>query len=210
MIRVLIADDYPIVREGFKGIISKTSDIAMAGEASNGQEVLDKVATETFDVVLLDLNLPGKDGFVVLNELKRLNPRLPVLVLSMHPENQVGVRVLRSGACGFMNKETAPNELIDAIRTVYSGRKYVSAFLAEKLASLVQGEPQLNPHETLSDREYQVLCKIASGLGVESIGEELCISAKTVRTYRDRVLKKLNLNNDVEIARYAMEHKLLG
>jgi two-component system, NarL family, invasion response regulator UvrY len=209
MIRILIADDHPVVREGLKQIISKGTDILVAGEALNGQEAIDKISTDQFDVVVLDLNMPGRDGFDVLREMRQTHPRVPVLVLSIYPENQVGIRVLRAGASGFMNKDTAPRELIQAIRKIHSGGKYVSAALAEKLAEEVSTQDHDVPHKLLSDREFQVLCMIASGKSIRDIAADLSLSEKTVRTYRDRVFEKMTLKNDVEITHYAIQHNLI-
>ena len=208
-IRILVADDHPVVREGLKQIISKARDMVVAGEASHGQEVLDKVAAHDWDVVVLDVNMPGKDGFEVLRQLSRQKPKLPVLILSIHPENQLGIRVFKEGAAGFLNKDSAPQKLADAIRTVHAGRKYVSPHLAEKLASSLQNSAHGLPHEVLSNREYRVLCLIATGKSVRGIGEEMSISEKTVRTYRDRIFKKLGMKNIAELTRYVMEHRLL-
>ncbi len=208
MIRILIADDHPVVREGFKQIISKADDLMVVAEALTGFEVLDKINRETFDVVVLDLSMPGKDGLEVLKDLKNLKPDLPVLILSMHPEDQVALRTFKSGASGYLNKESAPGELVNAIRKIHSGGKYVSAAMAEKLVSAFDKKED-EPHQSLSDREFQVLRFIAAGKDVDEIAEELFISVKTVRTYRDRILEKLQLKNNVEIAHYAIKHKLV-
>lgn len=208
MIKILIADDHPVVREGFKQIISKADDLIVAGEALSGFEVLDKVREENFDVLVLDLSMPGKDGLEVLKDLKIIKPDLPVLILSMHPEDQVAIRTFKSGASGYLNKESAPGELVNAIRKIYSGGKYVSPALAEQLVTDFDKKTE-DPHEALSDREFQVFRYIASGMDVDEIAEELFISVKTVRTYRDRILEKLKLKNNVEIAHYAIKHKLV-
>jgi len=208
MIRILIADDHPVVREGFKQIISKADDLKVVGEALSGFEVIEKIQAETFDVVVLDLSMPGKDGLEVLKDLKVIQPRLPVLILSMHPEEQVALRTFKSGAAGYLNKESAPGELVNAIRKIHAGGKYVSTALAEKIVTDLDKREE-EPHESLSDREFQVLRFLASGKDVDEIAEELFISVKTVRTYRDRILDKLNLKNNVEIAHYAIKHKLV-
>jgi DNA-binding NarL/FixJ family response regulator len=207
-IKILIADDHPVVREGLKQIISKATDMVIGGEARHGQEVLDKIAADHWDVVVLDVNMPGKDGFEVLRQLRHDKPKLPVLVLSIHPEDQLGIRVFKEGASGFLNKDAVPQELADAIRTVHAGRKYVSPQLAEKLASSLQNFVQGPPHEFLSNREYRVLCMIAGGMSVQDIAAELAISQKTVRTYRARIFKKMNMKNIAELTRYAIEHRL--
>jgi len=209
MIKVLIADDHPIVRKGLKQILQDTVDIAVIGEASTGPEALQKVLEQDFDIVLLDISMPGRSGLEVLNELKNLKPHLQVLILSIYPEAQYAVRALKSQAAGYLTKASAPEELITAIRKVAQGGKYVSAALAEKLAFEVTGDPSKLPHETLSDREYQVLCLIAAGKTVTEIGKELALSLKTVSTYRARILEKMNLKNNAEIVRYALQQRLV-
>jgi DNA-binding NarL/FixJ family response regulator len=208
MIKILIADDHPVVREGLKQILARASDMTVGGEAVNGQEVLEKIAAEEWDVVVLDIGMPGRDGLEVLKDIHREQPDLPVLVLSMYPEEQVAIRALKAGAAGYMNKETAPKELVNAIKKIYGRGKYVSPALAEKLASQLDAHTHNAPHEALSDREFQVFRQLASGKEVQEIADELFISVKTVRTYRDRIHEKLNLKNDVELARYAMQHGL--
>jgi len=209
MIKVLIADDHPVVREGVKQIISSASDMTVGGEATTGQEVLDKVAKEKWDALVLDLNMPGKDGFEVLKDIRRNHPKLPILILSIYPEEQMGVRVLRAGASGFLNKESAPKELLNALRKIHTGGKYINPSLAETLAFEVEFKTHEEPHKRLSNREYQVLCSIASGKTINEIADQLSISDKTVRTYRERLLDKMNLKNDVELTHYAIKHKLI-
>ncbi len=209
MIKVLIADDHPVVREGLKQIISKASDMIVGGEALNGQEVLDKIAAERWDIIVLDLNMPGKDGFEVLREIRKDFPKLPVLVLSIYPEEQIGVRVLKAGASGFLSKESAPKELLNAIRKIHTGSKYVSPTLAERLAVAIEVDMGEEPHKRLSNREYQVLCLIASGKSINEIADQLSLSDKTIRTYRDRLMEKMNLKNDVELTHYALKHKII-
>ncbi len=208
MIKILIADDHPVVREGLKQILARASDMTVGGEALNGQEVLEKIAAEEWDVIVLDIGMPGRDGLEVLKDIHREQPDLPVLVLSMYPEEQVAIRALKAGAAGYMNKETAPKELVNAIKKIYNGGKYVSPALAEKLASQLDSHTHNASHEALSDREFQVFRQLAAGREVQEIADELFISVKTVRTYRDRIHEKLNLKNDVELARYAMKHGL--
>lgn len=209
MIKILIADDHPVVREGIKQIISKASDMQVGGEALTGQEVLDKVNSEKWDAVILDLNMPGRDGFEVMKEIRHTYPKLPILILSIYPEEQVGVRVLRAGASGFLNKESAPKELLNAIRKIYGGGKYINPSLAEKLADAFEIKSDEEPHKKLSNREFQVLSLIASGKNIIEIANQLSISEKTVRTYRERILDKIGLKNDVELTHYAIKHKLI-
>jgi len=208
-IRLLIGDDHAVVRKGMKQILAETRDIVVADEAGNGREVLEKVQKDDFDMVLLDISMPGRDGLEVLKELKSLRPKLPVLMLSMYPEEQYAVRSLRSGASGYLTKDSAPDELISAIRKVSSGGKYVSASLAEKLAHKLGADVEKPLHEALSDREYQVMCMIASGKTVKEIGEELSLSVKTVSTYRSRILNKMRLKGNAELTRYAIDNKLV-
>ena len=209
MIRILVADDHTVVREGLKRIVADSRDMVVAGEARNGQEVLEEVLKGHYDVVLLDISIPGRSGLDVLKELKSQRPNLPVLLLSIHPEEQYAARVLRLGASGYLTKESAQDELVTAIRKVAVGGKYVSLPLAEQLASqlgLVASKPL---HQTLSDREYQVLCMIASGKTVREIAEELFLGAKTISTYRSRLLRKMDMKNDAELIRYAIHNRLV-
>ena len=171
MIKILIADDHPVVREGLKGIIERASDMKIGGEALNGQEVLQKVAEEEWDVVVLDIGMPGRDGLEILKDIHREKPELPVLMLSMYPEEQVAVRALKAGAAGYMNKETAPKELVNAIRKIHGGGKYISPSLAERLAASLDEYAQAAPHELLSNREFQVLRLLASGKEAHAIAD---------------------------------------
>jgi len=208
MIKILIADDHAIVREGLKQILSETSDIAAAGEASNGQEVLKKVWENNYDMVLLDISMPGRSGLDILKQLKKEKPRLHILVLSMHPEEQYAIRVLKGGASGYLTKESTPHELITAIRTVSKGRKYVSSSLAERLACYLEIKPEEPLVEVLSDREYEVLRMIASGKTVKEIAEELSLSIKTISTYRTRILEKMGMKNNAQLIHYAIQNRL--
>ena len=209
MIKIFIADDHEIVREGLKQIVGDTSNMLIAGEASNGHEVLNKVLKNDYDVVVLDISMPGINGLDVLKQIKSQKPKLPILVLTMHPEEQYAVRVLRAGASGYLTKESASDELITAIRKVSTGRKYVSSSLAEKLAFGLEFDSEKPLHETLSDREYQVMCMIASAKTVKEIAEELFLSAKTISTYRTRILEKMNMKNNAELTHYAIKHGLV-
>jgi two-component system invasion response regulator UvrY len=207
MIRVIVADDHAVVRQGLKQIISETPDLSLVGEAASGGEALDLVRGLECDALVLDINMPGPGGLDILRELRALRPKLPILILSMHPEEQFAVRLLRSGADGYLNKESAPDELVNAIRKVATGGKYVSAALAEKLALDLQtgGGP---PHEALSDREFQVLRLIGQGKTASEIAALLSLSVKTVSTYRARILQKMDLSTNAELMRYALEHGL--
>jgi DNA-binding NarL/FixJ family response regulator len=209
MIRLLVADDHAIVRKGIEQIIEETDDIAVADQARNGQEVMEKILRNDYDLVLLDISMPGRDGLEILKELKNQRPKLNVLMLSMYPEEQYAVRALKSGASGYLTKESAPDELIAAIRKVSGGHRYVSASLAEKLAALLKDHGDQPLHERLSDREYRIMCMIASGKSQTEIASELSLSIKTVSTYRARLLKKMQMKKNAEITRYVLENKLL-
>ena len=209
MIKILIADDHAIVREGLKQILAETSDLVVAGEATNGHEVLEHIRRQDCDLALLDLAMPGRDGLETLKELKREKPKLPVLILSIYPEEQYAVRALKAGASGYLTKESAPEELIAAIRKVSQGGKYISASLAEKLAHHLETATEGPVHETLSDREYQVMLMIASGKTVKEIAAEMYLSIKTVSTYRARALHKMGMKNNSEFTYYAVKHGLV-
>ena len=209
MLKVLIADDHPVVREGLKQIVTETQDMVVAGEANNGQEVLNKIREGDYDVIVLDITMPGRNGMDVLRQLRSERPRLPVLILSIHSEEQYALRALRAGASGYLTKESAPDELVVAIRKVSWGGKYISSSLAEKLAFKLEVGREQAPHETLSDREYQVMCRIASGKTVMEIAQELSLSEKTISTYRSRILEKMKMKNNAELTYYAIKNQLV-
>jgi len=209
MIKVLIADDHAIVREGLKQIVADTLDIAVAGEAKDGHEALDMISKNNYDIVLLDISMPGISGLDVLKQLRSQKPQLRVLILSIYPEEQYAVRTLKAGASGYLTKESAPDELVAAIRKVSSGGNYISRSLGEKLVSNLRRDDSKQPHEALSDREFQVMRMIASGKKGKEIAEELLLSVKTVSTYRRRVLDKLGIKNNSALIRYAMQNRLL-
>jgi len=209
MIRILIADDHTIVREGLKQIFVDTSDLIVTGEAQNGLEVLKKIKNMQFDVVLLDISLPDNSGLDILKQLKSQRPDLPVLILSMHPEEQYAIRSLRAGASGYLTKESASQELIAAIRRVTEGRKYITSSLAEKIAIEMESEKTEPLHDCLSDREYQVLCMLASGKTVKEIALLLSLSVKTISTHRSRILNKMMMKNNAQLIRYAIKHNLV-
>jgi len=210
MIRILVADDHPIVRKGLKQIIADSPDMLVAGEASDGLEVLEQLRKNDYDVVLLDISMPVRSGLDILKQLKSEKPEMAILVLSIHPEEQYALRVLRVGASGYITKDNAPEELITAIRAVASGKKYVSASLAQRLAFSLTSITREPAHDALSDREFSVLRLLAAGKTSAGIAEELSLSPKTISTYRSRVLRKLGLKTDADLVRYAIENQLLG
>jgi DNA-binding NarL/FixJ family response regulator len=206
--RVLIVDDHRILREGLRRVLAESRDIVFAGEASTGEEALAMIKTARPDVVLLDLTMPRQGGLETLRELRRLHPSVHVLVLSMHSEEQFGPRVLAAGAAGYLTKESAPELLLQAIQKVRGGGKFVSPQLAEILATRLTTPSDRSAHEILSAREFEVLCLIADGKTVGEIGQQLSLSVKTISTYRARILEKLELKNNAEVMRYAMQHDL--
>lgn len=209
MIKILIADDHTIVRHGLKQIVETDSQMNVIGEASNGHEVLNLVKNQPPDVVVLDISMPGRNGLETLKDLKREHPALGVIVLSMHPKDQYAVRVLKAGAAGYITKESAPEELVQAIRKAYRGEKYITADIAELLADYVERGTSGAPHELLSDREYEVFTAIARGKSITQISEELFLSVKTVSTYRTRIIEKTGFATNAEITRYCLESNLI-
>ncbi len=209
MIRVLIADDHAVVREGIKRILADTEDISVTGEATDGPETLAMASQGAWDIVLLDLSMPGSSGIETLKLVRKQNPYLPILVLSIHPEDQYAVRALSAGASGYIQKTSPPSDLVAAIRTVAKGRRYVSSAVASSLASRVDRLSPKLPHERLSNREFQVMCLISSGKSVGDIARELSLSVKTVSTFRSRILQKLELRHNAEVTRYAILHRLV-
>ncbi len=209
MIRILIADDHALVREGLNKILKSETDMHVVCEAQNATQVFELLKQHKVDIVLLDISMPGISGLDALKDLKNIYPQLPVLILSMHPEDRFAVRALKAGAAGYITKESAVGELVNAIRKIAAGGKYVSPALAEKLADQLGAPTTQLAHETLSDREYQVMRMIALGKKVSEIAHELTLSISTVNTYRARVLEKMQLQSNVELTRYAMEHKLI-
>jgi two-component system invasion response regulator UvrY len=207
--RILIVDDHAIVREGLKQILAEVDDIEVAGEADCSSRALQMARLEPWDLVLMDITMPDRSGLETLELMKKEHPAIKVLMLSMHRETQYAVRALKTGAAGYLNKQSAPDQLVDAIRLVASGKKYISAEVAQELASQVSGEHAGLPHEGLSNREYQTLCMIASGLPVSAIADQLALSVKTISMYRARLLKKMQLKNNAELTHYAIRQGLL-
>ncbi len=208
-IRVLIADDHAIVRQGLRQILSDTEDMVVAGEASNGVEVVQMVRTGQFDLVLMDVSMPDRNGIDALKLIRKELPKLPILVLSMHPEEHYAIRALKAGAAGYLTKQSAPDLLVHAIRQVANGKKYVSAAVAEQLANAIDEDLDKLPHEKLSDREYQTLVMISSGKTLTEISEELNLSVKTVSVYRARLLEKMRMKNNAELTHYGLKHGLV-
>jgi two-component system, NarL family, invasion response regulator UvrY len=209
MIRIFIADDHSVVREGVKHIFSETPDIKVAGEASNGQEVIENIGKQDYDLLLLDIAMPGRDGLEILKEIKMQKPKLPVLILSMFPEEQYALRALKSGASGYLTKDSIPNELVKAVRKVLRGGNYISSSFSEKLLTEITSDIKKPLHETLSDREFQIMRMIASGKTMNEIADELSLSSKTVYTYRARILEKMGMKNNMEMTHYATKHGLI-
>ncbi len=209
MLKILLGDDHAIVRRGLRQVLTEEFGQVAIGEVGSGHAVVDAVREQEWDVVVLDINLPDKNGVEVLKEVKRLRPSILVVMLTMHPEEQYAMRTLKAGAAGYLTKESAPEELITAIRKVLRGGKYVSASLAERLASELAAGTEAALHQKLSDREYQVLLGIARGNTVTETAEALSLSVKTISTYRARLLKKMKLQTTVELVRYALAHRLV-
>lgn len=210
MIKILVVDDHSIVREGLKQILAENPNMSVSGEASTGQEALQKVRSSDCNMVVMDISLPDRNGLELLEQIKDINPRLPVLVLSMHAEEQYATRALRAGASGYLTKESASEQLIAAIEKVAQGGKYVTPSLAEKLVFELAGDSQKPLHENLSDRELQVLCLIASGKTLTEVSQTLCLSVKTVSTHRARILEKMGMRNNAELIRYAIQNRLVS
>ncbi|HVJ75407.1 MAG TPA: response regulator transcription factor [Casimicrobiaceae bacterium] len=209
MIRILIADDHAIVRAGLKQFVADQADMTVVGEAATGAETVSLVRTEPYDVVLLDISMPDRNGVDTLKQLKQIRPEMPVLMLSAHAEEQYAVNLLRAGAAGYVSKETASTQLVQAIRTVTRGRKYVSPDLAQVLADGVTGQGDAPLHASLSQREFQIFCKLAGGMPVSKIAAELFLSVKTVSTYRSRVLEKMAMKTNADLTYYAIKNRLI-
>jgi DNA-binding NarL/FixJ family response regulator len=211
MIRVLIADDHAIVRQGLRQILADTPDMEVGGEAANGFEAVQKIRDDgPWDIVLLDVSMPGKNGVDTLKQIKDERPRLPVLVLSMYPEDQYAVRLLKAGAAGYLTKESAPEQLVTAIRTVAAGRRFISPAVAELLAQEINRDGEQPLHAALSDREFEIMRLLASGMSPTDIAEQLKLSVKTVSTYRTRLLAKMQMKNNAELTYYAIKNGLVG
>ena len=209
MIRILVADDHPIFRAGVKQILAGTSDMEVTDEAGSGQEVLNKVSKSDCDVVLLDISMPGIGGLEALRQLRHMKPKLPVLIVSVHKEEEYAIRAIKAGASGYVRKISTPEELISAIRKIYQGGKYITPSLAEELASAMPVKTEKPLHQLLSNREYQVMCLIAKGRTTKEIAKELALSPSTVATYRTRVLSKMNMKTNNDLTHYTINNQLL-
>jgi len=209
MIKILIADDHAIVREGLKQIVTEEADMEVTGEAANASELFVLLDKDCWEIVVLDINMPGKSGLEALKEMRSRNINVPVLILSMFSEDQYGIRAIKAGAAGYLKKVSAPTELVSAIRKIVGGGKYINQSLAEKLADNVDVNNKKALHQNLSDREYQIMCFISFGKSAEEIAEELTISIHTVYSYRNRILEKMHLKSNVELTQYAIQNKLI-
>jgi DNA-binding NarL/FixJ family response regulator len=208
-VRILIVDDHFVVRQGLKLVLSEHFSKASFGEAADGNQAMEAIWAKEWDIVLLDISMPGRGGLEALKDIKQCKPRLPVIVLSMHPEDQFSIRMLKLGASAYIRKDSAGHDLVKAVSAVLDGHKYITPILAEKLAFHLTNEQDGPAHEALSDREYQVMCLLASGKTVKEIGNDLSLSVKTISTYRTRILEKLNLQNNSQIMRYAVQRGLV-
>lgn len=207
--KIVIVDDHELVREGLKKVLLKESGIQLAGEASNALELFKLLEETEVDLVVLDITMPGRSGLDIISEIKNLNDHIRILILSMHPEERFALRALKAGASGYLSKEAAARELVSAIRKIMSGGRYISAALADHLVSNLDKEPGKLPHETLSNREFEIFRLIAKGKSVGQIAEELILSVNTVTSYRSRMMEKMNFSSNAEIVRYAIEHNLI-
>ena len=209
MIRVLIADDHTVVRRGLRQILLEGFPTAQIEEVPDAEELIKRVMQAEWDVVISDLSMPGRSGLEALQQIKQVQPKLPVLILSIHPEEQYAIRVLKAGASGYLSKDSAPDELVNAVQRVLLGKKYITDTIAEKLASVLDQDSNKAPHEYLSDREFSVLKMLAAGKSVSDIAETLFLSVTTVSTYRSRIMTKMNMKSNADLTLYAVEHKLL-
>jgi len=209
MTRILVVDDHEIVRAGLKELLSIYHEFTVAGEAGSGADAVKMVREANWDIVLLDISMPDMNGIEALTQIRRIKPEQPVLILTMHPEDQYAVNLLRAGANGYLRKECSPEMLVAAIRTVASGRRYISPALGDQLAGELDGEGHKAPHTELSDREFQVFCKLAAGQAVSEVADELFLSVKTVSTYRARILDKMRIKSNAHITYYAIKHGLI-
>jgi DNA-binding NarL/FixJ family response regulator len=208
--KILVVDDHAVVRQGVKQILNEQFQGAVIGEARNAEEMIDRIRKFPWDIVVLDVGMPGKSGLDALKDLKQVSPKLPVLVLSAYPEDQLARRMLKAGASGYLTKDSAPNELVQALRKILGGGKFVSASMAELLVANLNEQTERPLHELLSDREYQVMCLIAVGKSLKEIADDLCVGISTINTYRARILEKMQLKNNTELTHYALQNGLVN
>ncbi len=209
MIKIFVADDHALIREGIKKILRDEPDFQVVGDAGNGAELLSKIGALPVDLLILDIMMPGQDGLEVLRQLRKRYPKLRIIILSLYPEETMAARAFKAGAAGYVTKESAPEDLVSAIRKVASGRKYVSLLFAETLVNDLQKDTAKPPHETLSDREFQVLCMMARGKTISEIAKELSLSVATVNTYRSRILEKMQMKTSAALVHYAIRNRLV-
>jgi len=209
MIRILIADDHAIVRKGLKQILTDQYPTAVIGEVADAEHLITATISEKWDVVICDMSMPGRSGLDALNQIKQSSPKLPVLIMSMYPEDQYALRVLKAGASGYLGKETIHDDIVRAIETVLRGKKFITPGIAEKLADAFDSDMTRNLHENLSDREFDVFKLLATGKSVTEIGEQLSLSATTVSTYRSRIMEKMSMRSNADLTRYALENSLI-
>jgi two-component system, NarL family, invasion response regulator UvrY len=209
MYRFLIADDYIVVRKGLKQILQNAFPSALIEEVADAEDLLKRVSKDDWDAVISDISMPGRSGLDVLRQIRQAHPKLPVLILSMHPEDQYAIRVLRAGASGYLNKDSAPEDLVLAVNQVLLGKKYITSSIAEKLVTAVEQDTKKFTHEYLSDREFEVLKLLAAGKLISDISEQISLSASTISTYRARIMTKLNLKTNADLTLYSFEHKLM-
>ena len=209
MIRILLVDDHSIVRKGIRQIILEEFQNAIVDEATDAETMISKVVEQEWDLVISDVSMPGRSGLDAVAQLKKIKPRLPVLIMSIHPEDHYAVRAIKSGAAGYLSKDLAPEELVNAVKTVLSGRKFITSVVAEKLAAMVNRDENIAIHESLSDREFMVLKQLAKGKSITDIAESMFLSVNTISTYRSRLMMKMDLKSNAELTLYAMEKGLI-
>ena len=210
MLRIIIADDHQVIREGVKRIINNEIDLEIIAEVETGEALLNKISSDKFDIVILDVGLPGRSGIEILEYLRKFEPKLPVLIFTMQPEERIAIRAIKAGANAFISKEAPAEELLKAIRTISTGKKYITPSIAEKLAETISDDFNQTPHQKLSNREFEVMCLIARGKSIKDIAEAKSISVNTVNTYRTRILAKMDFNNNMELAYYVIKNKLIA
>jgi DNA-binding NarL/FixJ family response regulator len=209
MIKIIVADDHPVFREGLKKIIEREIDMEVSGEVSSGEDLINILSESDYDLVILDVGLPGRSGIDILADIRKMNNKIPILIYSMHPEDRFGLRAFKAGANAYLSKEAKPDILFEAIRKIRTGQKYITPTIAEQMANTLDDSTELGSHEKLSTREFEIMLKIAKGNSVKQISEQLSISINTVNTYRSRIFEKMGFNNNIELAHYVIDKKLI-